>query len=135
MQLSLGKLLTKVNGTRNWSEEQVIELAKPMGINKAEASRFYNALVEMNLLTFDKLRQRYVANFNVVIWSNEDAKLGLIKDLMEIYPIRLPRGIRKSQPIQVVTIQSFSAQELVAELRNRGYEVKATKTITTVEEL
>ena len=35
----------------------------------------------MNLLKFDKQRQAFVANFDVVIWSDEDAKLGLIREL------------------------------------------------------
>jgi uncharacterized protein (UPF0335 family) len=36
---------------------------------------------------------------------------------------------------EINPLSQFSAADLVAELRNRGYEVKATKTITTVEEL
>ena len=157
LQLSLGKLLTSVNNTRNWSEETVINLASKAGIARTEASRFYHSLIEMNLLKFDKQRQAYVANFDVVIWSDEDAKLGLIRELMEMFPIRLHKGrvkgshnksAKKAEPkaqnmeeaalllqAEINPLSQFSAADLVAELRNRGYEVKATKTITTIEEL
>lgn len=157
LQLSLGKLLTSVNNTRNWSEETVIDLAAKAGIARTEAIRFYHSLVEMNLLKFDKQRQAYVANFDVVIWSDEDAKLGLIRELMEMFPIRLHKGrvkgshnksAKKAEPkaqnmeeaalllqAEINPLSQFSAADLVAELRNRGYEVKATKTITTIEEL
>ena len=155
LQLSLGKLLTSVNNTRNWSEETVINLASKAGIARTEASRFYHSLIEMNLLKFDKQRQSYVANFNVSIWSDEDAKLGLIRELMEMFPIRLHKGRVKGShnksakkveaqnmeeaalllQAEINPLSQFSAQDLVTELRNRGYEVKATKTITTIEEL
>lgn len=157
LQLSLGKLLTSVNNTRNWSEETVINLASKAGIARTEAIRFYHSLVEMNLLKFDKQRQAYVANFDVVIWSDEDAKLGLIRELMEMFPIRLHKGrvkgshnksAKKAEPqaknmeeaalllqAEINPLAQFSAADLVRELRDRGYEVKATKTITTIEEL
>lgn len=157
LQLSLGKLLTSVKNTRNWSEETFAELATKVGIARTEASRFYHSLIEMNLLKFDKQRQAFVANFDVVIWSDEDAKLGLIRELMEIFPIRLHKGrvkgshnksAKKVEPkaqnmeeaavllqTEINPLSQFSAQDLVTELRNRGYEVKATKTITTIEEL
>lgn len=157
LQLSLGKLLTSANNTRNWSEGPFVELAVKAGIARTEASRFYHSLIEMNLLKFDKQRQSYVANFDVVIWSDEDAKLGLIRELMEIFPIRLHRGrvkgshnksAKKVEPkaqnmeeaaillqAEINPLSQFSAADLVAELRNRGYEVKASKVITTVEEL
>lgn len=155
LQLSLGKLLTSVNNTRNWSEETFVELATKVGIARTEASRFYYSLIEMNLLKFDKQRQAYVANFDVVIWTDEDAKLGLIRELMEIFPIRLHKGRVKgshnksakkveaqnmaeaalSLQAEINLLSQFSAQDLVSELRNRGYEVKASKVITTIEEL
>ena len=155
VQLALGKLLTSVKNTRNWSEETFAELASKVGIARTEASRFYHSLIEMNLLKFDNLRQAYVANFNVSIWSDEDAKLDLIRELMEIFPIRLHKGRAKGSSnksakkveaknmeevaillqAEINPLSQFSAADLVAELRNRGYEVKATKTITTIEEL
>lgn len=157
LQLALGKLLTNVHHTRNWSEETIVNLAAKAGIARTEAIRFYHSLVEMNLLKFDKQRQAYVANFDVIIWSDEDAKLGLIRELMEIFPIRLHKGrikgshnksAKKAEPkaknmeeaailleAEINPLSQFSAADLVAELRNRGYEVKASKVITTIEEL
>ena len=155
LQLALGKLLTSVKNTRNWSEETFTNLASKSGIARTEASRFYNSLVEMNLLKFDKQRQAFVANFDVVIWSDEDAKLGLIRELMEMFPIRLHKGRVKGShnksakkaeaknmtevaiiaQAEINPLSQFSASDLVAELRSRGYEVKASKVITTIEEL
>lgn len=155
MQLALSRLLTEVYHLNTWSEETFTKCASKAHVARTEASRFYQSLVEMNLLKFDKQRQAFVANFNVSIWSDEDAKLGLIRDLMQIFPIRLPKGrtkgsfnksAKKAEPkaktmaeaaillqAEINPLSQFSAADLVSELRNRGYEVKATKTI--IEEL
>lgn len=157
MQLALGKLLTEVSHTNKWSEETFTTLASKAHVARTEAIRFYQSLVDMNLLKFDKQRQAYVSNFDVIIWSDEDTKLELISDLMKMFPIRLHKGrvkgshnksAKKAEPkaknmeeaafllqAEINPLSQFSAADLVAELRNRGYEVKATKTITTVEEL
>ena len=154
LQLALGKLLTGVKNTRNWSEETFTNLAKGMGIARTEASRFYSALVDMDLLRFDKLRNAYVANFNVAIWQDEDTKLGLIRELMEMFPIRVHRGRVKGKSYpkktaapatmaevavvlqeEINPLSAFSAQDLVRELRERGYTVSATKQVMVVEEL
>lgn len=164
MQLALGKLLTEVSHTNKWSEETFTTLASKAHVARTEAVRFYQSLIDMNLLKFDKQRQAFVANFDVVIWTDEDAKLGLIRELMEMFPIRLPKGPAKGSKksakkvsipsglskerraktmeeaatllqAEINPLSTFSAQDLVAELRSRGYEVKASKVITTVEEL
>lgn len=152
LQLALGKLLTSVYHSHNWSEKTFINLASKQGLARTEASRFYHALINQNLIKFDDFLQTYVANFHVSIWSDEDIKLGLIRELMEMFPIRLRKGRIKSSPnksakkveaknvtkvaqTEVNPLSQFSAQDLVIELRNRGYEVKASKVITTVEEL
>jgi hypothetical protein len=156
VQLALGKLLTEVYHLNTWSEETFTQCASKAHVARTEAIRFYQALVEMNLLKFDKQRQAFIANFDVVIWKDEDAKLGLIRELMEMFQIRLPKGPTKGpkksakevEPkaknmaeaalllqAEINPLSQFSAQDLVDELRNRGYEVKASKVITTIEEL
>ena len=156
MQLALGKLLTEVSHTNKWSEETFTTLASKAHVARTEAIRFYQSLIDMNLLKFDKQRQAYVSNFDVIIWSDEDTKLELISDLMKMFQIRLPKGptkgskksAKKAEPkaknmteaatllqAEINPLSTFSAQDLVAELRSRGYEVKASKVITTVEEL
>lgn len=164
MQLALGKLLTEVSHTNKWSEETFTTLASKAHVARTEAIRFYQSLIEMNLLKFDKQRQAFVANFDVIIWKDEDAKLGLIRELMEMFQIRLPKGPAKgskksakkvSTPsglskerraktmeeaatllqAEINPLSNFSAQDLVRELRERGYTVKASRTYTTVEEL
>ena len=156
VQLALGKLLTEVYHLNTWSEETFTKCASKAHVARTEAVRFYQSLIEMNLLKFDKQRQTFIANFDVIIWKDEDAKLGLVRELMEIFPIRLQRGpskksnktAKKTEPkvqdmpeatillqAEINPLSQFSAADLVAELRNRGYDVKATKTITTIEEL
>lgn len=164
MQLALGKLLTEVSHTNKWSEETFTTLASKAHVARTEAIRFYQSLIEMNLLKFDKQRQAFIANFDVIIWKDEDAKLGLIRELMEMFQIRLPKGPAKgskksakkvSTPsglskerraetmeeaatllqAEINPLSNFSAQDLVRELRERGYTVKASRTYTTVEEL
>lgn len=156
VQLALGKLLTEVYHLNTWSEETFTKCASKAHVARTEAVRFYQSLIEMNLLKFDKQRQTFIANFDVIIWKDEDAKLGLVRELMEIFPIRLQRGPSKKSnktakkaeskaknmeeaaillQAEINPLSQFSAADLVAELRNRGYEVKATKTITTIEEL
>lgn len=149
VQLALGKLLSDVHFKKCWTEKSfAISAAKVGGVARTEALRFREALIDMSFLKFDKQRDALVSNFDVIIWSNEDAKLGLIKDLMELYPIRTRKGRIKgthnkpkkvdqtiAQQNNANPLSQFNASDLVAELRSRGYDVKATKTITTVEEL
>lgn len=164
MQLALGKLLTEVYHLNKWSEETFTQCAAKAHVARTEAIRFHHSLVDMNLLRFDDLRKAYVANFNIIIWKDEDAKLGLIRELMEMFPIRLPKGPAKGskksakKPVpsglskesrraktmqeagemlkaEINPLSNFTPQDLVKELRDRGYTVKATRTYTTVEEL
>ena len=150
-QLALSKLLNHVKVQNSWSIASFEKCAKSSGVTKSEASRFYKALVEMDLLRFDKQRKAMIANFNVAVWQNEDTKLGLIRDIMEIFPLKQQRGRVKGKayPVKAKTmaevaivaeadinpLSQFSAADLVAELRRRNYEVTARKQVITVEEL
>ena len=84
----------------------------------------------------------------VNIWQNEDRKMMLIKDIMEMFPnLQQKRGrkgpkqfvqqlveeIHQEVKEQIVTLEQFSSEDLVQELRNRGYEVLCQRTI--VEQL
>lgn len=146
-QLALGKLLNRVRVQNTWNEATFTNNAESSGVSKSEASRFYKALVDMGLLRFDKQRKAMVANFNVAIWQNEDTKLGLIRDIMAMFPLKQQRGRVKGKvyPVKAKTevtnvaetnpLSQFSAVDLVAELRRRNYEVTARKQVITVEEL
>lgn len=148
-QLALGKLLNRVRVQNTWNEATFTNNAESSGVSKSEASRFYKALVEMDLLHFDKQRRTMIANFNVAIWQNEDTKLGLIRDIMEMFPLKQQRGRIKGKvyptkakaEVAIVAeadinpLSQFSSVDLVAELRRRNYEVTARKQVITVEEL
>lgn len=146
-QLALGKLLNRVRVQNTWNEATFTNNAESSGVSKSEASRFYKALVDMGLLRFDKQRKAMIANFNVTIWQNEDTKLGLIRDLMAMFPLKQQRGRVKGKVYPVKTapevtnvvetnpLSQFSAQDLVAELRRKGYEVIAKKQVVITEEL
>lgn len=148
LQLALGKLLNQVRIQNAWNEKSFMSAAKTAGVSKAEAYRFFKALGEMNLLKRDKQKHRIIPQFNVNIWQNEDRKMMLIRDIMEMFPnIQQKRGrkgpkqfvqqlveeIHQEVEEQIVTLEQFSSEDLVQELRNRGYEVLCQRTI--VEQL
>lgn len=142
-QLALGKLLDQVRFQNKWNEATFKTVAHTVGISKSEASRFYRALVELNLVTFDKHRRTMVAQININIWKNEDRKLMLIKEIMDMFPnLQQSRGrvkgkeyTKKIEQEAKNPLKKFSASELVTELRNRGFKVSATREVTTIEEL
>lgn len=154
-QLALGKLLDRVRVNNSWSESSFKEASTHVvGVSKSEAYRFYKALVDMNLLKPSTDKRKLTPNFDVIIWKNEDRKLGLIRDILEMFPIEQHRGRVKgksypkknAEPVVVTMaevvlqeeinpLSAFSAQDLVRELRDRGYVVTATRQVMVQEEL
>ncbi len=136
-QAALSTLLNQVRLENKWNESTFMKVANTSGISKSEASRFYRALVEMQLIIYDKQRHGMVPQFDSNIWKNEDSKTMLIKEIMEMFPnLQKIRGrIKGKQYNNKPTLTNFSAKELVSELRKRGYKVSAIKEIITVEEL
>lgn len=147
-QLALGKLLNQVRISNNWNSESFMSATKIANVSKSEAYRFFRALRDMHLLKYDKKRRCIIPQFNVNIWQNEDRKMMLIKDIMEMFPnLQQKRGrkgpkqfvqqlveeIHQEVEEQIVTLEQFSSEDLVQELRNRGYEVLCQRTI--VEQL
>lgn len=165
LQLALSHLLDRVKFTNKWSDTTFTDAAKAAGLTKSEAYRFYKALVEMKLLVFDKHRRTTIAYFDTQIWRNEDVKMMLIKDIMEMFPdIQQQRGRVKGKqyPVKAVVVvpevneddvceetvneeevneeetnplENFTPQELADELRRRGFIVTATREVVTTEEL
>lgn len=136
-QAALSTLLNQVRLENKWNESTFIKVANSSGISKSEASRFYKALVEMQLIIYDKQRHGMVPQFDQNIWKNEDNKAMLIKEIMEMFPnLQQTRGRVKGKQYEMKTsLANYSPKELVSELRKRGYKVSATKEIITVEEL
>jgi hypothetical protein len=134
-QSALSTLLNQVRIQNKWNESTFIKVANSSGISKSEASRFYKALVEMQLIIYDKQRHGMVPQFDQNIWKNEDNKTMLIKEIMEMFPnLQKARGRVKGNKVKS-SLADYSPKELAAELRKRGYEVSAKKKIITVEEL
>lgn len=156
--IALGKLLDRVRVQNSWSAQSFTEAAKHVAnVSKSEAFRFFKALEDMNLLMPASDRRKLAPQFDVIIWKNEDKRISLIKDILEIHPdILQSRGRVKGkhypkkfvdlstvEPILAIVPQEevvnpleyFTAQDLVAELRSRGYTVQASRQIITVEEL
>lgn len=132
-QSSLSTLLNQVRLENKWNESTFIKVANSSGISKSEASRFYKALVEMQLIIYDKQRHGMVPQFDSNIWKNEDSKMMLIKEIMEMFPnLQKIRG--RGNKVKS-SLANYSPKELVSELRKRGYKVSAIKEIITVEEL
>lgn len=134
-QAALSTLLNQVRLENKWNESTFIKVANSSGISKSEASRFYKALVEMQLIIYDKQRHGMTPQFDSNIWKNEDSKMMLIKEIMEMFPnLQKARGRVKGKKVKS-SLASYTPKELANELRKRGYEVSAKKKIITVEEL
>ena len=152
--IALGKLLDRVRIQNSWSKESFHTAATHVAnISSSEAIRFFKALVEMNLLQPASDRRKLSPNFDTIIWKNEDKRIGLMKEILEIYPNilqsrgrvkgkhypkRVPTEITVTEPLEIETVnplEYFSSQDLVTELRNRGFTVTASRQIITVEEL
>ena len=153
-QLALGKLLDRVRANNSWSKNSFKEASTHViGVSKSEAFRFYKALIEMDQLRINA-NKRVSANFDVTIWKNEDKKLSLIKDILEMFPIAQHRGRVKGKSYpkknaapavttmaevvlqeEINPLSAFSAQDLVRELRERGYVVSAKRQVMVMEEL
>lgn len=149
-QLALGKLFDRARANNSWSENSFKEASTHViGVSKSEASRFYKALLDMDQLRYNS-EHRVITNFEANIWKNEDVKLGLIRDILEIYPIRQQRGRIKGKVYpkahtmaeaaiilqeEINPLSAYSAEDLVKELRERGFAVTATRQVITTEEL
>ena len=152
--IALGKLLDRVRVQNSWSRESFHTAATHVAnISPSEAIRFFKALVEMNLLQPASDRRKLSPNFDTIIWKNEDKRIGFVKEILEMYPnILQSRGrvkgkhypkISRTEEITVVEpveeiinpLEYFTAQDLVVELRNRGYAVTCAREVITVETL
>lgn len=152
--IALGKLLDRVRVQNSWSKDSFIKAATHVAnVSKSEACRFFHALVEMNLLTPGSDRRKLSPNFDTIIWRNEDKRIGFVKEILEIYPnILQSRGRVKGKHYTKRTVSHveeteitieetvnplayFEPQDLVTELRNRGYAVTCVKEIVTIETL
>lgn len=156
--IALGKLLDRVRVQNSWNSQSFIEAAIHVAnVTKSEAHRFYNALVDMNLLIPSSNKRKLKPSFDHNIWTNDDVRNSLMKEILEIYPdIVQKRGkvkgkhypkkvveetfdlielVESKQEEVVNPLSYFSAQDLVTELRNRGFTVTASRQIITTEEL
>lgn len=159
--IALGKLLDRVRVQNSWSEQSFITAAKHVAnVIPSEALRFYKALVEMNLLTPGTNRRKLAPNFETIIWKNEDKRIGLVREILEMYPNIVQKKGRvkgkhyskkeeilypiacssESEGIEIMEevvnpLSYFEAKDLVEELRNRGYAVTCAREVITIETL
>lgn len=147
LHIALGKLLDKVRVQNQWNINSFREASTHVvNISKSEASRFFSALVNSNYLIPGSDKRKLAPNWEQRIWRNEDARIGFIREVLEVNPDivqkRGPKFTKVEQStiehpvvIEEPTLSSFTAQQLVEELRTRGYLVTATKEITVIEQL
>ena len=144
--IAFGKLLNRVRFQGTWNPDTFMKCSSKIdNVSKSEASRFYKALVELGYLV--KIGRSYKPSFDTRIWHDDDYRLNIIKNILESQPVIQKRGRVKGKvydkPVTTAviisepanTLDKFSSKELVAELRNRGFEVTCKKVITVVEEL
>ena len=111
----------------------------------------------MNLLIPGSNRRKLVPNFDANIYRNIDKMIGFVKDILETNPDIVQKKGRKAGVIypkkqeeivypvmctdlevveeMVNPLTQFTSQDLVQELRNRGYKVTATRQVVITEEL
>lgn len=150
--IALGRLLDRVRVQNEWNEKGFINASTHIeNVSKSEATRFFKALVELNLLIPSSNKRKLKSNFEVIIWKNEDARIKLMQEVIECHPEILKKKgrqfghcyPRKKVQEEILVVQEevvnpleyFSPQDLVAELRSRGFTVTASRQIITVEEL
>lgn len=143
--VAFSKLLNRVKFQGSWNPDVFAKCSeKTEGVSKSESFRFYKALIELGYLV--KSGRTYKPSFDTRIWHDDDYRLNIIKNILEDQPVIQKRGRVKGKIYKPVTtaivvpepanpLASISAKELVAELRNRGFEVSCKKVITVVEEL
>lgn len=154
--IALGKLLDRVRVQNSWSRESFYTAATHVAnISSSEAIRFFKALVEMNLLQPASDKRKLSPNFDTIIWKNEDKRIGFVKEILEMYPNILQsrgrvkgkhypkRSISHTEETAMGVAQEevinplvyFTPQDLVAELRDRGYTVTCAREMVTIETL
>ena len=162
--IALGRLLDRVRVlNKSWSIDTFREASTHVAnVSKSEATRFQQALLEMNYLKEAGDKRKLKDNFDPKYYKNTDACLAFISEILEANPdIVQTRGPRKgSKRIPVInnvvdeiidaevitpeileeipceiTLQDYTAQDLVTELRNRGYAVTCVREVITIETL
>lgn len=143
--LSFGKLLNRVKFQNNWSSDSFVDCAKRTdGVSQSEGFRFHKALVSLGYIV--KSGRSYKPVFDTKVWNDEDFRLNIINNILEDQPVIQKRGRVKGKvydkPVAAVVVtepayplEKFSAKDLVAELRRRGFEVICKRSVTVVEEL
>lgn len=152
--IALGKLLDRVRVQNSWSKDSFHDAAKHVAnVTPAEATRFFKALTKTEYLKQGSDKRRLTQNFKQHIWKNQDAMIAVVKEILETEDITRSRGPKKGShrkpktttetpivleivPEEVVNpLEYFTAQDLVAELRSRGYAVTCAREVITVETL
>ena len=107
----------------------------------------FNILKSNGVNSPDRARQLLVRMVeNNIIYKHRDNSFSLCKqnyDMAEVMPPLLKREYhRKPKTVTTLVVQEevnplspFTSQDLVEELRSRGYEVKATRQVMMMEEL
>lgn len=153
--IALGKLLDRVRVQNSWSKESFHTAAKHVAnVSPSEAVRFFKALTKTTYLKPGSDKRRLTQNFNASIWKNQDAMLAVVKEVLglddDIVLTRGPKLGSHRKPKTVTTesmetkivqeeivnpLEYFTAQDLVTELRNRGYAVTCAREVITIETL
>lgn len=124
LTISVGNFIREVRQGNHKPSMYAILLKN--GINSSvRAKQLVERMLENNIIVKHKNGSYSLTKAN---WDSAE-----VMNLLLNVP-RKPHVKRVAIP-QANPFAQFTAQELVAELRNRGYEVKATKVITTIEEL
>ena len=135
--IALTHLLDRVRVlNRSWSIDTFREASEHVAnVSKSEASRFQQAMLEMNLLKQAGDKRKLTSNFDVKVYKNMDACLGLISEVLETYPdIVQKRGPKKGFK-SIPTISEIVEPELINETVDVEFTLQDYSTEALFEEL
>ena len=150
--IALTHLLDRVRALNSWSADSFKKAATHVAnVKQSEAYRFQKAMLDMNYIVPGSNKTTLKPDFDPNYYKNTDACISFIKSILEVNPDIIQqcgpkKGFKRNQESVVepvieepteesVTIQDFTSEELVAELRNRGYVVTCAREVVTIETL
>lgn len=142
IQLAFASLLDRVRViNESWTKDTFRKAATHVAnVSMSEALRFHDTMMELNYLTPASDKRKLKPNFDVGVWSNTDAMLGFVREIMKANDDLIQqRGPKKGVPRVInqptLNLHDIPHEVLVEELRSRGWTVKCFREEVHVIEL
>ena len=150
--IALTHLLDRVRALNSWSADSFKKAATHVAnVKQSEAYRFQKAMLDMNYIVPGSNKTTLKPDFDPNYYKNTDACISFIKSILEVNPDIVQqcgpkKGSKRTSSESIIDetiiveesemiLQDYTAEELVAELRNRGYVVACHREVVTIETL